>query len=363
MDPLARLELTPKLLLDIASLDEFKGQWKALGGLAPDRLNALRRVATIESVGSSTRIEGVQLSDGEIERLLSGLDTTSFRSRDEQEVAGYADLMTLIFDSWADIALSENHIKQLHEVLLRHSDKDERHRGHYKKVPNHVEAFDDRGHSLGIVFATATPFETPEKMRALVSWAEVLLESRGAHPVLIIAAFVVRFLAIHPFQDGNGRLSRALTTLLLLRAGYTYVPYSSLERVIEDNKDAYYRSLRRAQATLDVDEARLGDWIEFFVRMLLRQKDALQAQIDREHLIAPIDTLSRQIMDLARQRGRVAVRDAVAVTKAPRPTVKRHLRILVDANLLAARGQGRGSYYVCKPEPERPKNPLAEPGG
>jgi Fic family protein len=225
------IQITPEILSLIARIDEFKGAWRALGTLAPDRLSALRRVATIESIGSSTRIEGSKLSDREVEQLLSNLEIKSFATRDEQEVAGYAELMDLVFSSWQDIPFTENHIKQLHQILLRHSEKDTWHRGNYKTNSNSVAAFDETGAQIGIVFQTASPFDTPRLMTELVAWVNQERETARLHPLLIIALCVVVFLEIHPFQDGNGRLSRVLTTLLLLQAGYAYVPYSSLESV------------------------------------------------------------------------------------------------------------------------------------
>jgi len=214
----SRLRITPGILALIAEIDEFKGAWRAIGRLAPERLSRLRHVATIESIGSSTRIEGARLSNREVEALLSNLQLRSFSTRDEQEVAGYADVMETIFIHWGDITLTENHIRQLHRDLLMHSGKDERHRGNYKALANHVEAFDSDGRSLGIVFATATPFDTPRLMAELVDWVRDQREREVLHPLLVIAIFVVVFLEIHPFQDGNGRLSRVLTTLLLLQA-------------------------------------------------------------------------------------------------------------------------------------------------
>lgn len=345
MDPLQNLEINSRMLKSIAAIDEVKGRWEALRKLAPERLSALRRVATIESVGSSTRIEGSKLTDAEVERLLSGIDITSFRSRDEQEVAGYADLMELVFESFAEIPLTENHIKQLHGMLLRHSTKDARHRGHYKSLPNHVEAFDADGESLGVIFETATPFDTPRMMERLVRWTRGALDAGEHHPLLVIGAFVVRFLAIHPFQDGNGRLSRALTTLLLLRVGYGYVPFTSLERVVEDNKDAYYIALRRAQATLDRDESQLADWLSFFLDCLVKQKDVLVQKIERERLLTQLAPLSEQLLRIARERGRVTVREAAALTGASRNTIKYHLTELVRSRQLARRGRGRGTWY------------------
>lgn len=233
------IHITPDILSLIARIDEFKGAWRALGTLAPDRLSALRRVATIESIGSSTRIEGSKLSDREVEQLLSNLQIKNFTSRDEQEVAGYAEVMELVFSSWQDITFTENHLKQLHQNLLVYSEKDVWHRGNYKTTSNSVAAFDENGTQTGIVFQTASPFDTPRLMSELVTWVQEEHDAKYLHPLLIIAVWVVVFLEIHPFQDGNGRLSRILTTLLLLQAGYAYVPYSSLESVIEQSKEAY----------------------------------------------------------------------------------------------------------------------------
>lgn len=198
MNRIVTLQISPEILNLISRIDEFKGAWRALGSLAPDRLLALRRVATIESIGSSTRIEGSRLTDREVERLLSNLSMQSFATRDEQEVAGYAELMDLIFGSWKEIPFDENHIKQMHQILLEHSEKDIRHRGHYKTHSNNVVAFDETGRQIGIVFETASPFDTPRLMTELVSWANDALVERQVHPLLVIAIFVVVFLEIHP---------------------------------------------------------------------------------------------------------------------------------------------------------------------
>ena len=211
-------------ILHLLEIEEFKGSWKAYGNLAPDRLTELQRIATIKSIGSSTRIEGAKLSDKEVARILAGLSTQSFTTRDEQEVAGYAFLMNEIYDSWEEMPLTENIVKQMHSLLLRFSDKDERHRGCYKNVENSVAAFDHAGHVVGVVFETASAFETPALMKELIEWTNRQFLERNLPPVIVIGMFTAAFLAIHPFQDGNGRLSRAFTTLLMLRAGYGYVP-------------------------------------------------------------------------------------------------------------------------------------------
>lgn len=346
---LKSLLISPEILRLIARIDEFKGAWRALGTLAPDRLSALRRIATIESIGSSTRIEGSKLSDRDVERLLSNLAIQSFDSRDEQEVAGYAELMDLVFSSWRDIPFNENHIKQLHQVLLRHSEKDSRHRGAYKTNSNSVAAFDLSGVQIGIVFETATPFDTPRLMAELIEWVNDECEKGEIHPLLIIGIFAVVFLEIHPFQDGNGRLSRVLTTLLLMQAGYAYVPYSSLESVIELNKEAYYLALRQTQGTIRTESPNWNSWILFFLRSLAEQVRRLETKVEREKiLLAAMPLLSLSIVELARDHGRVTIGEVVRLTGASRNTLKQHFRNLTEAGHLEQLGSGRGVWYRLK---------------
>ena len=342
----ASLRITPEILSLIAEIDEFKGAWRAIGRIAPERLSRLRRVATIESIGSSTRIEGARLTDREVEKLLANIRIGSFATRDEQEVAGYAEVMETVFSAYDAIPLTENHIRQLHRDLLAHSSKDERHRGSYNTLANHVEAFDENGKSLGVVFETATPFDTPQRMSQLVEWVSQREKDKSLHPLLVIAVFVVVFLEIHPFQDGNGRLSRILTTLLLLRAGYAYVPYSSLESVIEQSKEGYYLSLRRTQATIHTAEPDWNSWLQFFLRALQRQKRRLEKKMERERIVlADMPELAVLILELAHEHGRVTVAEAAKVSGASRHTIKDHLRSLVGQGHLVLHGAGRGAWY------------------
>lgn len=343
------LQITLEVLGLIARIDEFKGAWRALGTLAPDRLSALRRVATIESIGSSTRIEGSKLTDREVERLLSNLAIKKFETRDEQEVAGYAELMELMFRAWEDIRFNENHVKQFHQILLQYSQKDERHRGNYKTGSNSVAAFDENGVQIGIVFETATPFDTPRLMAELIQWVNDEREKAHLHPLLIIGIFVVVFLEIHPFQDGNGRLSRVLTTLLLLQAGYAYVPYSSLESVVEASKEAYYLALRQTQGTIRSDAPNWQPWLLFFLRSLAEQVRRLEKKVEREKIVlAALPTLSLQIVEFAREHGRITMAKAIKLTGASRNTLKQHFRDLIERKHLEQHGSGRGVWYGLK---------------
>jgi Fic family protein len=216
-------------------------------------------------------------------------------------------------------------------------------------LSNHVEAFGPDGKSLGVVFETATPFETPRLMTELVKWTQSVLHKKELHPLLCIAIFIVAFLAIHPFQDGNGRLSRILTTLLLLRAGYAYVPYSSLESVIEQSKETYYLALRRTQGKIRSDKPDWQPWAIYFLTALKKQKDRLEKKIEREHiLIGDLPELSVQILELCRERGRVSVAEISKITGISRNTIKDHVAALTEKGHLKRHGAGRGTWYALQ---------------
>ena len=255
-------------------------------------------------------------------------------------------MMEAIFQAWADIPVNENYIRQLHRDLLSYSGKDERHRGEYKKLPNNVAAFDADGKMIGVVFENATPFETPRRMAELVAWLSEVRDLKRLHPLLIVAVFTVTFLEIHPFQDGNGCLSRVLTTMLLLQAGYAYVPYSSLESVIEHSKESYYLALRQTQLTINTPAPDWQPWIMFFLRALQQQKRHLEARIEREKkAIADLSVLAIQILEHARGHGRVTTRDMVREVGASPNTLKATFRTLVEKNLLVRHGGGRSIWY------------------
>ena len=342
-----KITVSQELLKLITELDEFKGRWELLKTLSPERLKQLRKVATIESIGSSTRIEGAKLSDAQVETLLSNLKTTSFKTRDEQEVAGYAEAMDLVFQAHEDLHITENHIRQLHQTLLKHSTKDEHHRGSYKTLSNQVVATDEAGQEIGVIFETTPPFDTPREMEELVRWTRKAMDEEAMHPLLIIAVFNVVFLAIHPFQDGNGRLSRILVTLMLLRAGYDYVPYASLEHIVEENKELYYKALRRTQTTLKTDSLDWEAWLRFFLRALKKQKNNLEFKVEQGKSNNDVDlpTLSVKVLKLFDEHERLTISEIVQLTGANQNTLKVRLRELVNAGRIQRHGKGPATWY------------------
>ena len=254
-----------------------------------------------------------------------------------------------MFQSYAEITLTENHIRQLHRDLLRYSVKDDWHRGGYKTSPNHVAAFDAQGQQIGMVFETASPFETPDRMAELVASVATAQAEKRLHPLLVIAIFVVVFLEIHPFQDGNGRLSRILTMLMLLQADYAYVPYASLESVIEQSKESYYLALRQTQPTIRSERPDWQPWIVFFLKALDQQKNRLAAKIEREKIVVTqMPELSVHILDFAREHGRISTGDMVRLTGASRNTLKQQFRQLVERGYLIRHGGGRTTWYTLR---------------
>lgn len=325
-------------------LDLFCGRWLKLRELAPERLKELRRVATIESVASSTRIEGAELSDEDVGRILSGLSLDSFRARDEQEVRGYHELLELIYEQHATLPVTESSIKEFHRILLQYSEKDRHHRGQYKSGPNDVEAHHPDGRRE-VVFRTAPAAETRWWMPRLLEEFRAAEDADSWHPLVLIADFILWFLAIHPFEDGNGRLSRALTSLLLLQHDYAYIPYASLERIIEDNKRSYYASLRQSQMDARQDARSYGPWLTFFLRSLAAQQQRLAGLVDDATRRASLAPAQSRILDYVREHGPTTSSSLAAQLGLNQRTVRYHLQRLTGMGMLEATRPVAGRLY------------------
>ena len=351
MPNIKNINITPEMLTKIAEIDHFNGTWQgSFCNVSKEQLKIMKRVATIESVGSSNRIEGNQMSDTEVEKLFSEIDKKSFQSRDEEEVAGYADLINIIFDNYQDIPLSENYIKQLHQILLRYSVKDERHRGEYKKDSNRVAAFDAKGHEIGSIFETATPFDTPRLMKDLVEWTNDNFKDGYLHPILVIGVFIVHFLAIHPFTDGNGRMSRALTTMLMLQHGYSYMPYASMESIVEASKEGYYRALRGTQKSIWSENVNYEPWLSFFVTSLQKQKRVLEEKIKQVQgqESEKLSGTAKSILELFVERPEWSVADIASKLDKNLETVKKSVQLLLKKGYLLKHGTTKAVFYTLK---------------
>jgi Fic family protein len=329
----------------LSQVDELRGEWTGGVNLSPQILGRLKKSALITSAGASTRIEGAKLSDAEIERLINGLKFDKMADRSVQEVQGYYETLEFIYDNYNDTPISENYIFELHARLLAYSDKDTRHKGVYKKLENSVKMYNADGTEVATLFKTSPPLLTEQHTRALVEWFNDEIDENNHHPLLVIAGFLVEFLHIHPFQDGNGRLSRLLTDLLMLRAGFAYVPYLSQAKIIEENKAEYYIALRRSQITLGTPHENITPWLEFFLRVSLKQAKDAVGLLTGENVEKTLSRYQLAVWEYIKKVGEADIKTTVAATKIERPTVKQAYAKLLSLKLAERVGEGRGSRY------------------
>lgn len=339
-----RIKLTNKILLRIAEIDELKGKWNGSLSLNPRILGQLRRSVIITSTGSSTRIEGSKMTDNEVDRFLRGLNQKTPKGRDEEEVAGYANLLGRIFDNYDSLKITEGGIFQLHNIMLEFSKKDELHRGKYKTKDNTV-AIVENGKVKEVLFNPTPPWLVKKEMDDVFFWLKENLEKKDIHPLVIIANFIFEFLAIHPFEDGNGRLSRALINLMLLQQRYAFVPYVSLEEIIESRQSEYYISLRQTQKNHKTDSENIEPWLLFFLDCALEQTKQALKLIEGNDPSKLLSEMQNQIYNQFVSDGELSVSEAQNKTGIALSTVKQALSRLVEHRLIERFGQGRSTRY------------------
>ena len=338
------------ILRKIAAIDAFQSRWLVEQTDEKVFLKQMKTEAMLESTGSSTRIEGSTLTNLEVESVLKNMKITQLKTREEQEVVGYYEVLALIMDSFENIPLSENYIKQLHGHLLRHSDKDQRHRGAYKNLSNQVVAASEGG-TKRIVFNTTLPHLTPIAMQELTDWTNEAAEADVLHPLLIIAIFIYEFLSIHPFQDGNGRLSRLLTTLLLLKYRYDFVQYCSFENLIEERKNHYYHALMSGQQKRGQADETIEKWVLFFLECLNTLTQQLtEKRAKYKEMKGYLNERQKRLIAAVAESGSIQIADLVKILPDfSRATIKNDLALLVKRQVLVQVGSGRGvRYFVAK---------------
>lgn len=342
----SRIKLTSEILGKIARIDEFKGLWQGSLRLSPQILSRLRASVIITSTGASTRIEGSKLGDEEVARILRGLHSKPPVGRDEQEVAGYADVLGRVFDNYKTLKLSENQILQFHSILLQYSDKDQAHRGKYKMTDNAVTMKNDKGEEI-ILFHPTPPYLVKKELEEILAWTNEELDKKELHPLLVIANFVFEFLAIHPFQDSNGRLSRALTNMLLLQSTYSYIPYVSMEEIIEERRTDYYLSLRATQKNHKTENEDITPWVDYFLDVLVEQTDRAKKLMEADQPEKLLSENQMQVYKLFDQKESLSIGEIYKMIEGsiPRPTIKQVLSRLETLKLIERTGLKRGTRY------------------
>ncbi len=341
-----KVAINNEILNLVSEIDEFKGAWPLLKILPPERFASLKKSAIAASIAASTRIEGLRLNKNQIEDLISDINQVSFKDSDEEEIVGYYNALQFIFDSYEEIDLSENYIKQIHSILLKFNYKHFKRRGDYKKLDNYILVYDLNGKSFGVICKTAAPFETQAKMNDLVNWAKNSFEERETHPLITLSIFILIFLIIHPFQDANGRLSRCLINLVLLKLGYKFIEYGSFEEIIESNKELYYANLRECQDIIYNKNLNLQNWVLFFLRSLKKQKDIIEQRIKKEKNIQDnFSDLHLKILKILHANNKLSISDIQSISNANRNTLKVKLRELSSMKKIISIGKGRSARY------------------
>jgi Fic family protein len=342
-----KILISHEMLLIVGELDEFKGAWSGMRNLGLKPMGALKKAAGMESVSTSVRMAGAQLTDGRVERMLEVKGEHDQPTGEEFDPLGYAHALASILHGWQGMPVNEERILKLHYAVMGFGQRAEKEAGEYKSYAKPLAAGDEEGRREGITLQTADSRKTPERMGELIAWLEREERSGKLHKLLLTGMFVARLLAIHPFKDANGRLSRLLTTLLLLRFGYAYVPYSSLEAVLEKSGEDYPRALRRTQMTLGGDAPDWEPWLMFFLCALREQKRRLAERMKEERrILAKEPTLSAEILDRVRKQGRVTMAEMIALSGAKRATLRWHFRKLVRGGRLARHGEFKGTWYA-----------------
>lgn len=335
-----------QIMQHLSVVDSFKGHWESIELKHSKHLKELRKIATIESIGSSTRIEGATLTDQEVEKLLKSVKITKLTTREQQEVVGYYEALQVILDNYEDLELSERYIHQLHGILLKHSAKDQSHKGQYKTLSNQVVANYPDG-TQRIIFRTTEPSMTSKEMEALLTWVNERFEKADMHPVMITAAFVYEFLSIHPYQDGNGRLSRLLTTLLLMQQEYEFVQYISFEHIIEERKEGYYRALMEGQKNRYKVTEKIDKWMLFFLDCLVTLIKRLEAKYEvYSKLSKELNERQQAVLAFVKKQGKVKMSQVEeAFESHSRNTLKKDMTYLVNEGLLLKTGERKGTRY------------------
>ena len=329
----------------IEEIDAIKAHWSAGIRLDPQILGRLKKSVLITSTGASTRIEGAKLSDEDVERLMRGISIQKFTDRDKQEVKGYYELLSNVFENWQSIPFSESTIKFFHRELLKYAEKDKLHRGEYKKKENKVAMVSPVSGDMRILFDTTAPYLVTKEMQELVEWTQEALVDKRFHPLLTIENFVVEFLKIHPFEDGNGRLSRVITNLLLLQNGYRYMPYVSHEKIVEDNKPEYYVALRQSQRTFGTPGETIVPWLAFFSTILFEQANRAVALLSKEEIEKLFSPQQRKVWEYLEKVNEATPLEIAKATDVPRPTVSQALTKLLKLKRIERIGLGRATRY------------------
>lgn len=330
------IPVSQSTLNTVSRIDRFQGDWSAGRGIPAERLATLKAAARIQSIGASCRLSGIHVADTEVSGILRGASLDLF---DHKAVQGYSDAIDV--ELGEGVLIDASTLRHLNSVVLGEPSQPTP----WRTSQSHCETFDTAGHATGRVIPILPPRLIQEKLEDLLTWYE--LESRGKqrHPLTTIGVFVLGLMAISPFEHGNGRTIRVLTDHLLLRAGYDYVPYGSVESRMEDLREVYYDTFDQSQSGMWSGDANVSPWLEYFMEVLDRHRENVEAKLTLERAAADLSPLQRAILDTVREHGTVDAGLLLEATGANRNTLKDNVRRLVSRGMLEKAGERRAARY------------------
>ena len=333
--------LTPEITALLSAIHEFKGKQELYLNAKPDVLNALMEVAKVQSTTSSNRIEGISTTDVRMRELMS--QKTIPRNRNEQEIAGYRDVLKTIHESHDFISITPNILLQLHRDL--YSKLPQGIGGHWKLNDNVIEETDATGNT-SVRFRPASAVETPAAMDSLCAAYRRAVDEARFDPLMLIPMFIFDFLCIHPFHDGNGRMSRLLTLLLLYRSGFLVGKYISVEMLIEESKSDYYEALQASSINWHENGCDMSPYVKYTLGIILKAYRELESRVER--LVSARMSKADRIRAVVNETlGKVTKRDILV--KCPdisTSMVELTLKALLDEGVIRKIGNGRASAYV-----------------
>ncbi|TGY93607.1 Fic family protein [Petralouisia muris] len=324
----------------IAAIYKYAGKQELYLKQKPNELEKLVEIAKIQSTEASNAIEGIVTTNTRIRQLVE--EKTTPRNRDEQEIAGYRDVLNVIHESFDAIPITKNYILQLHKMLYSHMNNPLA--GQTKNVQNYISAAHPDGHTE-VLFTPLAPFETPEALERICEEYNLVIGNFEVEPLIVIPIFIHDFLCIHPFNDGNGRMSRLLTTLLLYRSGFYVGKYISLVAKIAGNKDLYYDALGRAQEGWHEGTEDAVPFIKYLLGTILAAyKDFEDRFSIVEEKMPAVDIVRKATLNKMGKFTKQDIRELCPALSVS--SVEGALRKLVKAGELKREGSGKGTYYV-----------------
>lgn len=342
-----KTEIIEEVYSLIAEIDSVKNSFSLSNNLLEQTVKRLTSSLIITSAGASNRIEGNKLNDDQIEKLYQKMNIKKFKTRDEQEVVGYIEILQEILADYQNMKISESLILGFHDQMLKYSEKDSRHKGEYKIGSNRVEAKDQSGNLIGVIFNPTPPHLVKKEMQELIQWYDFCQSQKQNHPLILIANFIFEYLAIHPFQDGNGRTSRLLTNLLLLQSGYSFTNIVSHEKFIENDKANYYLALNKTQKSWKNKNEDISHWLLFFLKIVNNQAKTALNILQNEETDNLLSKKQVELLDwaLSLNLKEFSRKDAIAATNFPARTVESIIKKLVILKKLKKIGEGKGTRY------------------